>query len=171
MKPFWNSLSFWVITIQAIAALLATIHRFPVSTGWENIRPKWSKLNKAVAQLNPENELAEKFLGVNDPGFNELLDLIDENFFGLPNKTAIRGITNRRDEYISKSGAKIVKTVNLWIDFGDGQYLKVASRNALLEKIREKRAMVFFTAALYVFLFGLFLRYVEFFISYGKVKS
>lgn len=163
MKTFYRDIGFWVISVQALAALFATIHRFPVSDGWENVFPEWRRINSAVSVLNPEDVRPEKFLGPGTPGFNELLDLIDKKFVGLPNKAAIRGITNRRDEFVSKSGQTILKTIDTWIDFGDMQYLRVASRNVLLEKVKEKRATLFFTIALWLLIFGLILRYIEYF--------
>ena len=61
MKVFYRDIGFWVISLQALAAIFATTHRFPISEGWENVFPEWRRINAAVSVLSPEDALPKSF--------------------------------------------------------------------------------------------------------------
>lgn len=158
----WKRLVFWIISIQLLAALLPLSTRLPFPAFWTDWVPEWKKVNAAFEKLKPNDTLSEQFLGPDEEGFNELLNIINRNFVELPNRKIIRGITNRMDSPTNPNGEKLFKAVFLWIDFGNGQYLPLGSRRALWERIKAERDIVILWWALVLLLLSFILRYVDF---------
>lgn len=159
----FKRLTFWIISIQFLAALLPLSTRLPFPTFWTDWVPQWKKVNVVFEQLKPDDTLSEQFLGNDKEGFNEILDIVDRNFVELPTRKAIRGITNRMDSETNPSGEKLFKVVYLWLDFGNNQYLPIATRRAFWEQVKAERSIVVLWWALGLFILSIILRYAEFF--------
>lgn len=118
-------------------------------------------VENALNSLEPNAQFGEKFLGSDQVGFRELIDIINQRLANI-DKNKVRGITCRKELTVPFMGKELKLLNTYFLDLGNAQYIVLGFNNLLRDWANESRKESFLIKGLVLIMLGFILSLLQY---------